>query len=192
MRLPAALTVGQSQKGEKTIPKPNREAPFPQITLHLSIPPATLPFAMRVYLDNCCYNRPYDDQSQVRISLEAQAKLHVQDLIRADVLELAASYVLSYENSRNPYPYKRLAINRFVEDNASVYVDATHAEEVGTLAREWLADGLHAPDAHHAACAILAGCDVLLTTDDRFLKHSSPRLTILDPIEFVKRLEATP
>lgn len=71
-------------------------------------------------------------------------------------------------------------------------MDATHAEEVGTLAREWLAAGLHAPDAHHAACAILAGCDVLLTTDDRFLKHSSPRLTILDPIEFVKRLEATP
>ena len=38
----------------------------------------------------------------------------------------------------------------------------------------------------------LAGCDVLLTTDDRFLKRSSSQLTILDPIEFVKRLEATP
>ena len=25
---------------------------------------------MKVYLDNCCYNRPYDDQSQLRISLE--------------------------------------------------------------------------------------------------------------------------
>jgi hypothetical protein len=21
---------------------------------------------MRVYLDNCCYNRPYDDQTQIR------------------------------------------------------------------------------------------------------------------------------
>lgn len=31
---------------------------------------------MRVYLDNCCYNRPYDDQTQLRISLESQAKLH--------------------------------------------------------------------------------------------------------------------
>lgn len=27
---------------------------------------------MRVYLDNCCYNRPYDDQSQMRIHLEAE------------------------------------------------------------------------------------------------------------------------
>ena len=25
---------------------------------------------MKIYLDNCCYNRPYDDQSQLRISLE--------------------------------------------------------------------------------------------------------------------------
>ena len=31
---------------------------------------------LKVYLDNCCYNRPYDDQSQLRISLETQAKLY--------------------------------------------------------------------------------------------------------------------
>jgi hypothetical protein len=37
---------------------------------------------MRVYLDNCCYNRPYDNQSQLRISLETQAKLYIQQLIR--------------------------------------------------------------------------------------------------------------
>lgn len=30
---------------------------------------------IRVYLDNCCFNRPYDDQSQIKINLEAQAKL---------------------------------------------------------------------------------------------------------------------
>lgn len=32
---------------------------------------------MGIYLDNCCYNRPYDDQSQIRVFLESQAKLHV-------------------------------------------------------------------------------------------------------------------
>ncbi len=37
---------------------------------------------MRVYLDNCCYNRPYDDQSQLRISLETQAKIQIQGMIR--------------------------------------------------------------------------------------------------------------
>lgn len=37
---------------------------------------------MKVYLDNCCFNRPYDDQSQIRISLETKAKLYVQDCIK--------------------------------------------------------------------------------------------------------------
>ena len=35
---------------------------------------------MLIYLDNCCYNRPYDDQSYMRINLETQAKLHIQVL----------------------------------------------------------------------------------------------------------------
>ena len=42
---------------------------------------------MRVYLDNCSYNRPYDDQSQMRIYLETQAKLHIQDMIRQEQIE---------------------------------------------------------------------------------------------------------
>jgi len=35
----------------------------------------------RIYLDNCCFNRPYDDQKQLRIYLETQAKLHIQSLV---------------------------------------------------------------------------------------------------------------
>lgn len=37
---------------------------------------------MKIYLDNCCFNRPYDDQTQIRISLETQAKLYIQDLVK--------------------------------------------------------------------------------------------------------------
>lgn len=36
---------------------------------------------MRIYLDMCCYNRPYDDQSQLKVALETQSKLHIQHLI---------------------------------------------------------------------------------------------------------------
>ena len=32
----------------------------------------------KIYLDNCFYNRPYDDQTQLKISLQTQAKLQVQ------------------------------------------------------------------------------------------------------------------
>ncbi len=32
---------------------------------------------MRIYLDNCCFNRPFDDQTHFRIRIEAEAKLVV-------------------------------------------------------------------------------------------------------------------
>ena len=44
---------------------------------------------MLVYLDNCCFNRPFDDQSKIRILLETEAKLAVQELIRSGTLQLA-------------------------------------------------------------------------------------------------------
>lgn len=56
-----------------------------------------------IYLDNCCYNRPYDDQTYLPISLETQAKLYVQDLIKQKKIDLATSYILDYENSANPF-----------------------------------------------------------------------------------------
>ena len=33
---------------------------------------------MRVYVDNCCYNRPFDDQSQSKVLIETEAKLLIQ------------------------------------------------------------------------------------------------------------------
>lgn len=32
---------------------------------------------LKLYLDNCCFNRPYDDQNQLIIELETKAKLFV-------------------------------------------------------------------------------------------------------------------
>lgn len=65
---------------------------------------------MKIYLDNCCYNRPFDDQTQMKIHLETQAKLYIQAQIREGKYDLVWSYILDYENSKNPYEEKRLAI----------------------------------------------------------------------------------
>ncbi|MDR2584991.1 MAG: hypothetical protein LBC84_02035 [Prevotellaceae bacterium] len=67
----------------------------------------------RIYLDNCYFNRPYDDQSQSRVRLETQAKLHIQKMVFEREVELAWSYVLKFENSRNPFASKKHAIARW-------------------------------------------------------------------------------
>ena len=143
---------------------------------------------MRIYLDNCCYNRPYDDQSQLRISLESQAKLYVQEMIREGKFDLVASYMLTFENAKNRFETKRKAITQFLEANTSVYVDVSNRDRVEEIAKDIQSTGVKAADAIHTACAILAHCDYLLTTDDRLLKYRTDRIHIVDPPEFVREI----
>ncbi|MCD7715132.1 MAG: type II toxin-antitoxin system VapC family toxin [Lachnospiraceae bacterium] len=144
---------------------------------------------MKIYLDNCCYNRPYDDQSQLRISLETQAKLYVQEMIKNGELELTTSYVLQYENSENPYEIRKRAISEFVRSYSNEHIDYDRAEEVGKMAKDIMKTGVKTKDAHHVACAILASCDYFLTTDKRLLKYATDEIKIMNPIDFIEELE---
>ncbi len=144
---------------------------------------------MRVYLDNCCYNRPYDDQTQLRISLESQAKLAIQARIKNGDIELATSYMTFFENSENPYDMRRKNIRDFQEKNATVHLSAESDEAVNKKAVEIEATGIKHKDACHVACAIYTESDYLLTTDDRLLKYETDEVKIMNPIEFIQETE---
>lgn len=68
---------------------------------------------MKIYLDNCCFNRPFDDQSQLRIKLESEAKLKIQEDIREGIHLLVWSYILDYENSKNPFEERKKQISKW-------------------------------------------------------------------------------
>jgi len=68
---------------------------------------------MILYLDNCCFNRPFDDQVQIRIRLETEAKLVIQEKIKEGTYSLAWSYILDYENSKNPFPERKESIDKW-------------------------------------------------------------------------------
>lgn len=144
---------------------------------------------MRIYLDNCCYNRPYDDQSQIKISLETQAKLYVQRLVKEKRIELATSYVLNYKNSDNPYEMRRNSISEFLTTETIVYVDVSHHEELAVMVSEIMDTGIKYKDACHVACAIYAGCDFFISTDVRLLKYKNDKIMMLNPIDFLEKLE---
>lgn len=141
---------------------------------------------MRIYLDNCCYNRPYDDQSQMQVSLETQAKLYIQESVREKRYELVTSYILRYENSANPFNIRRTAIEAFIQKNSSVYVDSDKASDIDSLVKEIMSTGVKAKDAIHVACAIYSGCDYFISTDKRLLKYRTDRIRIVDPLEFIR------
>lgn len=144
---------------------------------------------IKIYLDNCCFNRPYDDQSQLLISLETQAKLRIQHDIKEGKLELVDSYILRYENSENPYIIRKDAIKDFLDKNGKYYVPAKLERVIKQNAMEIIHTGIKFKDACHIACAVYAGCDYLVTTDKRMLKYKSDKIEIIDPVRMIGILE---
>ncbi len=142
---------------------------------------------MKIYLDNCCFNRPFDDQSQLRIKLETEAKLRIQEEVRAGNLELAWSYILDYENGKNPYEdrkermkgWKKYAVTD-IQENTEILKKADYLNSIG----------LKKMDSLHVACAIISRCNYILTTDDNILKQSETLegIKVDDPIGFIKEV----
>ena len=139
---------------------------------------------MRVYLDNCCYNRPFDDQDQLVVRLQTVTKLAVQLLMATGVVEYVWSKALDYEISFNPFPKRKTSI-LWWKIGAVAYVEATddiirRGEEIERL-------GVKPKDALHLASAESAECDVFLTTDRRMLKKVSilGPMRVLSPVQFI-------
>ena len=141
---------------------------------------------MRVYLDNCCFNRPYDDQTQLKIELETKAKLKVQEMVVDGELELAASYILEQENDENPYLERKTTIEDFFK---YAIIDLDETQEIIEIAKTARTMGLKTKDSLHLACAIAANCNYLLTTDKRFLKYKDNRIQVLNPMQFIIEME---
>ena len=141
---------------------------------------------LKLYLDNCCFNRPYDDQTQLRINLETQAKLFIQQQILEGRYELEWSFILEYENAQNPFPDKRNAIAEW----KNIAVETILAsDDIITYANGLSRKGIKPKDALHIACAVFSKCDYFITTDRKLLNTHLDDLRILDPINFVSEME---
>ena len=144
---------------------------------------------MKVYLDICSYNRPYDPQEQLSVAMEAQSKLHIQNLIKEGKLELVSSFTVDYELSRNPFEMRKESIRKFIEENATEYVSAEAEKKLEPKVKELMNNGAKEKDAYHVASAIYAGCDYFISTDYRLLKKKVSGIRTVTPIDFVTETE---
>jgi predicted nucleic acid-binding protein len=137
-----------------------------------------------IYLDNCCFNRPYDDQTHLKVALETLAKLHIQELVLKRELDIVWSYILRFENSQNIFEAKRAAIAQW-EHFSVRFVEKS--DEIIALARQIAESGIKPTDSLHIACAITAQCDYIITVDNRMLKYQDNRITVCNPVDFINR-----
>ena len=139
----------------------------------------------RLYLDNCCFNRPYDDQTFLKNYLESEAKIFIQKEILQKNYELAWSYMIDYEISFNPFSDRKIQILKW--KNLAI-VDINESEEIINLANEIKKKNIKPKDSLHLSCAIKAECNFFITTDAKILNKSIDNITIVDPIDFIKLL----
>ena len=149
---------------------------------------------MRIYLDACCLNRPFDDQSQDRIRLESEAVKIALDLCSKGTHSWVISDVLEGEIERNPNFEKRDAVKSVLKGNNHRLVINDFAVEI---ARRVMAFGIRAMDALHLGLAEAAGCDIILTVDDDLILRSrkiQPPLSIRieNPVQWVDKAVRQP
>ena len=137
-------------------------------------------------MDNCCFNRPYDDQSLLKNYLESEAKIYIQKEILHENFEIAWSYMMDYEISFNPFIDRKTQILKW--KNLAI-VDVDETKEIIDLANEIMKKNIKPKDALHLSCALKAECNFFITTDARVLNKSIANIVIIDPIDFIKVLE---
>jgi predicted nucleic acid-binding protein len=143
---------------------------------------------MKIYLDNCCFNRPFDDQSSMRVKLEAEAKLFIQEKIIIGKLQLLWSHILEYENMQNPFVERR---NTIIEWKQIATKKILGTKNVVSRASKLTQLGIKSKDALHVASAIEGKAEYFLTTDDKLLKKltGSKELVVINPVTFILILE---
>jgi predicted nucleic acid-binding protein len=122
--------------------------------------------ARRVYFDTCALNRPFDDQGQPRIRIEAEAVEHLLRTVGEGSLVWISSDVVLFEVTRCPDEEQRQVLEMLCRE-ATEHVPLS--ESVGHRARDLRAQGLRDLDALHLAAAEQGRCEVLVTTDDRLI-----------------------
>jgi predicted nucleic acid-binding protein len=124
----------------------------------------------RIYLDVCCFNRPFDDQTQSRIRVETEAVLAILERCETGVWELIISEMVETEIAQITDQERRQRIDgALLMARSNIMVNdrvESRGEDLQNL-------GFQGFDAIHIACAEIAKADVFLSTDNRLLRRAA-------------------
>jgi predicted nucleic acid-binding protein len=132
---------------------------------------------MKIYMDVCCFCRPFDDQLVPRIRYESEAIIAILNRCELD-WDLVWSSAITYEISKILDHQKKHYLTSFAaKTKINILVDK-NVKERAAVFMGW---GIKALDALHVACAERAGATILLTTDDtlkNIMSHHSDTISI--------------
>lgn len=142
---------------------------------------------MKLYLDLCVYNRPFDYQGQERVALETSVFIYIIEKIENASFTLVTSEALIYENSKNLDEQRKIRIASYFQlSKEFMQIDAFDMERVKYLKELKFAD----LDALHIALAEKSGADFFITCDDEIVKlykknKACVNIDVVNILEFI-------
>ncbi|HOV15432.1 MAG TPA: PIN domain-containing protein [Spirochaetota bacterium] len=143
---------------------------------------------LKLYLDTCCYNRPFDDQTDGKIHLESEAIISILRLYEQNQIDIFGSEIIDFEISKIPdiiKRYKVFEISKLTKEKLIINNDV----EERSLFLEKI--GFKAFDALHIAIAEINKIDIFISTDRKLYNLSKKEVKnmlifIKNPLEFIK------
>ena len=140
---------------------------------------------MTIYLDNCCYNRPFDDQTQERIHLESEAVLSILKMGQMKRAVIVGSEILELEMNRMTDENKK---QRVMDLYKVASMNIHYTDKMKKRAADIMSvSSISTFDSLHIAAAEEANADVLLTTDDKLEKMAEKlnlKTRVINPLRF--------
>jgi predicted nucleic acid-binding protein len=131
---------------------------------------------LKIYLDVCCLNRPFDDWTQERVRFEGESILNIVERMRAGQWQLVSSEAIAVELAKLRNLEKKENILKLLQ-LARVTIEIDEEIDLRSCQLEALGFGLY--DSFHLACAEAASVDIFLSTDDRLIKNAKRNQNIL-------------
>lgn len=142
-------------------------------------------------MDMNVYKRPFDDQRQMRIRLETVSITMLLALIESRHFSARWSFVLDYENTRDPVSERRDFVRYLMQCcESTIEPDESIREFARQLSNTHQVRGR---DALHLACAELSRCNYLVTCDDRLVRQGQRlkqegvlTVEVINPVELLQ------
>jgi len=141
---------------------------------------------LKLYFDNCCFSRPFDDLTQEKISLEEKAIEDILAKYEKKELEIYTSKIVDFEMSKIKDQNKRRQVEDLYDSLALKTI--TYNQTVKQRAIELETCNIKKLDALHMSLAESADMDYLITTDKLFInsaKRLNSKMKVISPIEFI-------
>lgn len=144
---------------------------------------------MKVYLDNSFLNRPFDNPEVRHNRLEVEILFLILELVKEGKITLVNSSVIEYENSLNPFPERKIFIEKIMQQ-AKVYqnVDQKIKKRAVEIEKAMRTQPI---DALHIASAEAAHVELFITSDYNLVKRCKGVLKVIKPLDFMKYYENT-